>query len=518
MTTAIAEQEPETVTPRRRYDDRFVIVLLDQLVESGHNPRRYFDEAKLQELAQSIRERGIVEPLVVRPLIGVSDDDADSAESYEIVAGARRFRAAKLAELTRVPCVVRDYGDRDVLELFVIENTQRDDLDPLEEAAGYKQLLLVDQTYTPAMIAQRIGHTERYVFDRMRLLDLIPELQAHLTAGRIGVEHAEVLAKLKPAEQKTAAHPDRGALFEHDYALKFDDQENPFRFKVRSVRQLKEWIARHIRFDVEHAAKTAPLEFAATAQRVSEASAQPGRGKKVVPITFDTMCPQGAKDDNERTYGASAWKRAEGKDRQPTCEHAVLGLVVAGEQYGASFHVCIARDRCTTHWKAEVEAKAKAEKLRADGKGKQAASVETKARQKTENSWEREQELRRAREAAWAKLEPHVIAEVVDQVKGAKVLTAAQAKHFVSEGFEFGFDTGENLPKHLGSKWYEKPAAALLVLRACAFYGDTFDEYVKQIAKPLGLNIKRLESVRDKHAPKAEAAAAPAKKKAGKKR
>jgi hypothetical protein len=298
-----------------------------------------------------------------------------------------------------------------MVEIMAIENGQRDDVPPLEEAAGYKQLLLIDQTYTPAMIAGRIGHTERYVFDRLRLLDLIPELQQHLADGRIGVEHAEILAKLKPADQKTAAQPERGGLFEPDHALKFDEAEpgSTWRYKVRSVRQLREYIARHIRFDVTHAAATAQLEFGETAQRVAEAQAQPGRGRKVIPITFEHVCPSCAKDDQECTYGATSWKRAENKDRQPTCDHAVLGLVVAGEHYGETLHVCIARDRCTTHWKAEVAAKQKAEKLRASGKGAQASKVEKKAEKKTEDKWERERRENAARESAWKAIEESVI-------------------------------------------------------------------------------------------------------------
>jgi type IV secretory pathway VirJ component len=146
-----------------------------------------------------------------------------------------------------------------------------------------------------------------------------------------------------------------------------------------SVRELKQYIAEHVRLDMQHAAAAAPLEFGETAKRVEEAQAQPGRGKKVVPITFSHYCPDGAKDPNERTYGATSWKKAENKDGEATCDYAVLGLVVAGEQYGASFKVCIARDRCKTHWREVVEAKEKAAKLREKGETKKAAKVEKKA-------------------------------------------------------------------------------------------------------------------------------------------
>lgn len=520
MTTAIAETEP---TPDRRppaFDERFFVLPIDQLLESGHNPRRRFDDRKLHELADSIREKGVVEPLVVRPLI--TDELSDTEQFYEIVAGARRFRASKLAGLTRVPAVVRNYTDRDLLELFVIENTQRDDLTPLEEAAGYKQLLLVDQTYTAAMIAARIGHSERYVWDRLKLLDLVPEVQAHLEAGRIGVEHAEVLAKLKPAEQRLAAREVGGGLFEPDYALKFDDNPHAPKVKARSVRQLKDWIAHHIRFDVAHAAAAAPLDFGDTAQAVAAAQAGEGRGRKVVSITFAHTCPDGAKDLHERTYGATAWKSAQGKNGQATCEHAVLGVVVAGENYGASFKVCIARDKCKVHWRESVLAKEKSAKLRASGKGTQADKVEKRSAVQQEQSWERRQREMKARTEAWKAISDDVLLAAVNQVKPVEHLTAARAAALERIGGEIGF---ADVKKHLGAKWYEMPAAALLVSAVTSFgYSswDTkesgFDQFVRLIAKPLALDVKPLAAIRDQHQRAAAPAPAKAAKKAAKRR
>src|SRR6185369_10059712 len=114
---------------------------------------------------------------------------------------------------------------------------------------------------------------------------------------------------------------------------------------------------------------------------------------------------------NERTYGVTAWKKAVGKDGQPTCEHAVLGLVVAGEQYGKSFHVCIARDRCKTHFADVVRAKEKAAKLRDSGKPKQAAKVEKKSADTQEAKWKREREERDRRDKAWQAIAQHVLAD-----------------------------------------------------------------------------------------------------------
>jgi hypothetical protein len=147
-----------------------------------------------------------------------------------------------------------------------------------------------------------------------------------------------------------------------------------------SVRELRQWIAEHVRFDVQHAAAAAPLDFGETAQRVEEAQAQPGRGKKVVPITFSHYCPDGAKTIRGAHLRRDRLEEGREQRRRADLRHAVLGLVVAGEQYGESFHVCIARDRCKTHWRESVEAKEKAAKLREKGETKQAAKVEKKGR------------------------------------------------------------------------------------------------------------------------------------------
>lgn len=500
---------PTAAHPDQVLDAKVEALALSQLVESPFNPRKTFDPIKLDELAQSIREKGVVEPIVVRAL----------KDRFEIVCGARRYRAAKLADQTHLLAVIRKFTDAQAIEIMAIENGQRDDVAPLEEAAGYKQLLGLDKGYSAGMIAEKIGRSEKYVWDRLRLLELVPEIQELLTSGEIGVEHAEVIAKLKPAEQKsllkTRAYSGESGLFEPDHALAFDDNPRAKKRKPVSVRELKQHIAEHVRLDIKHAVASAPLEFGASAKRVEDAEAQPGRGRKVIPITFSHYCPDGAKDPNERTYGVTAWKKAVGKDGQPACDYAVLGLVVAGEHYGESFHVCIARDRCKTHFAESVRAKEKAATLRAGGKTKQAAKVEKKASEKQEDKWTRERLAGESREKVWGAIASLVIADAVGQVKGVKALTPAYAKAIEAARHELSFT---DIKKHLGATWFKNLAAALLVSSVTDFhfqaYGNNdsgFDQFVKRIAKPFGLNIKRLAAVRDSHEPTKDAAA-PAKK------
>lgn len=497
--------------------ERFAQIPLAHLEPSAHNPRTHFDAGKLQELADSIVQKGIVEPLVVREF---NDAGAYAAGTggFEIIAGERRYRAALLAGLTTVPCLVRNYSDEDVLEIFVIENLQRDDLSPLEQARGFKQLLTANaDRFSVATIASKVGMSPAWVWDRLKLLDLVPEVQALLEQERISVGHAIVLARLKPADQARAIEPDTGGLWEDDDGRSpnfFDEAHgeaegrtgydaDPYAdLKPVSIRELESWIEDHVRFDVAHAAQAQPLVFTDLATQVETAQQQPGRGKKVIAITFDHFVQADAKDDQERTYSAQSFRRADGTADHPGCEHSVLGVVVAGTGQGRSFQVCIARDRCRVHFGAEIAAKEKADKARAKGDTAKAAKVE----KKQESAWQRQEREREERRKVWAPLKPLVEAAAIDQIKTLKTLTPAQAKYFESIGSCYiNPGTARTV---LGEQWHERLAAALL-LSEIQGYSESFDSFIENTAKPLGLNLKPLVAVRDAHA-KASAAAAPA--------
>lgn len=150
-----------------------------------HNPRRTFAEEELEDLAASIRERGIIQPIVVRA-------DPANREHYEIVAGERRWRASQRAGLHEVPIVVIEVDDRQALEIAIIENVQRADLNPLEEAAGYQSL--ADQFgYSQNDLAKVIGKSRSHVANTMRLLRLPESVKAYLADGRLSAGHARAL-------------------------------------------------------------------------------------------------------------------------------------------------------------------------------------------------------------------------------------------------------------------------------------------------------------------------------------
>ena len=177
---------------------------IDAVGPNPHQPRQMIDEAKLGELAESIRTHGLLQPLLVTRTDG-------GQIAYLIIAGERRWRAARLAGMTRVPVVVKEATPAEILELALVENIQRADLSPLEEANAYRQLS-DDFGLTQERIAQRVGRSRVAISNTMRLLDSPPEVKAALAEGRITEGHARALLGLKSdAEQVEAL-----ALIERD--------------------------------------------------------------------------------------------------------------------------------------------------------------------------------------------------------------------------------------------------------------------------------------------------------------
>ena len=158
-------------------------------------PRKRFDDASLQDLADSIRVHGILQPLTVRKL---------SSGYYQIIAGERRWRAARLAGLAEVPVLVIEADDRKALELAMIENLQREDLNPIEEAEGYK-VLMEDYNLTQEEAAERVGKSRSNVANVLRLLNLSAPIRALLAEGQLSAGHARAVLPLKAAEAEKAA-------------------------------------------------------------------------------------------------------------------------------------------------------------------------------------------------------------------------------------------------------------------------------------------------------------------------
>lgn len=298
MTAQFHKIGAPTIVPAQRLP-------LDAIIEDRANPRTVFDEAALAELAESIAVHGVLEPIVVRP---------DGDGTYEIVFGARRYRATKLAGGTEIPAIVRSYTDAEVLEVQLIENLQREDMSPLDEARGFKRL--VDEAkLTAQQIAERIGKSVEYVYARMKLLDAAPKVQQALVGGKLKAEQAVLLARLPAADQAEGL-------------ARCTTGWNPM-----TVKRLREWVKER-----DDAAKTrARIE-----KEIGNAKAN---GKKVVKILAYSMGspPKG-------TIPADKYIDA-GKAQ---CEHRALGFFVhndAEDYQGGSKWVCTNPASCSVHKK-----------------------------------------------------------------------------------------------------------------------------------------------------------------------
>ena len=172
--------------PQRAVPESAVVdVPLNRVRPNPYQPRRHMDDSGLEELAASIREHGVLQPVLV----------TETLDGYQLIAGERRVRASRLAGLERIPALVRQLADRDQLEVALVENVQRADLDPIEEALAYRQL--IDEFgLTQEQVSDRVSKARATVANTLRLLDLHPDVQAAIVDGRISEGHGRALAGL----------------------------------------------------------------------------------------------------------------------------------------------------------------------------------------------------------------------------------------------------------------------------------------------------------------------------------
>ncbi len=172
-------------------NSQYKSVPLPSLHESSTNPRRTFDKAKIVELANSIRVHGLIQPITVRP----------NQDGFEIIAGASRFAQRRSRSCPRLPCRVLALDDAAALEVQLIENSQRQDVHPYEEAAGYQRLLTMPG-YDVAALADKCGKSERHIYSRLSLLQLIPDVADAYQQERISTSHANQIPRLPEAKQR----------------------------------------------------------------------------------------------------------------------------------------------------------------------------------------------------------------------------------------------------------------------------------------------------------------------------
>jgi ParB/RepB/Spo0J family partition protein len=482
---------------------------LDQIRPSPINPRKTFRND--DGLEESVAKKGVLQPVLARPLKNAN------GVTHELVFGARRFAAAKKAGLATIPAMVRELDDGEALELMLIENANRTDVHPLEEARALHELHVTHKR-SLQHIAEKTGRTAQYVNDRLRLLNLTKRAQQIFVEDKITLGHAVVLSRLSPESQERALDPQERAVFEFEHTL-FDprnDSREPHH-KPRSVKEFQAWVDTHVKLD---AAAVEPLLFPETAQAVTAAKEE---AEKVVQITYEFQTPPDARDGS-KIYTLRAWKQADGRDGTKICDHAVTGVIVIGPGRGEALKVCVAKEKCSTHWSEEIRAKKERAKEAAKGAtGEDRAEIERQQR-------EAEEKKRQEEQARWMKAAP-AIADAIN----AKITTLpAKATGVLADivrGTVMYRDRVPCLPVGKSAEDLIRCLASFIVNR------NVLDQWsgpreVPALAKKLGVDVaKLLDQAAPVEKPKAEAqprrapvkaakrpAAKPAKKRSASKR
>ena len=220
-------------------------IAIDRIVPNPKQPRRTFVEADLEELTESIRNKGVIQPILVRP-------DPTQPEMFEIIAGERRWRAARRAGLSMVPAVVREMDDREMLEIAIIENVQRADLNAVEEAEAYKAL--IDRFgRTQESVAQQVGKSREHVSNTLRLLSLPEDVREHVREARLTPGHARALMKTSDPSGFAATVIARQLSVRETEALSKADKVSGGKFDIKSAGADKDVDTKALELDLQRA-------------------------------------------------------------------------------------------------------------------------------------------------------------------------------------------------------------------------------------------------------------------------
>lgn len=180
------EQEIVNSTP----DSDIVLIPVSEIRSNPYQPRVHFDETALQEMAESIKEHGVLEPIIVKK----------SIKGYELIAGERRTKASRIAGKDKIPAIIKDFNDQQMMEIAILENIQREDLSPIEEAKAYKNFM-TKMNMTQEEVAKRFGKSRSHITNLLGLLTLPSVIQNDVMTGSISMSHARVLSKMEDASQ-----------------------------------------------------------------------------------------------------------------------------------------------------------------------------------------------------------------------------------------------------------------------------------------------------------------------------
>jgi len=408
----------------------YQVLALDTVHESAWNPRKHWNVVKLKELTESVVAHGVLDPILARP----------DATGYEIAAGHRRYRAAKGAGLEVIPAIVREMTDAEFLEVLAFENLHHENVHPLEEAECYHQLLAKGHGYDVARIAERVNKDRTYIYDRLKLRQLIKMAQKLFLEETITLGHAVILARLTGDDQARALDPNvtGGGLFTRELVLFGPDDRPAGRaqaLKPVSVREFQGWVDKHVRFNPIAAD---PVLFPET---VGVVTAAVEAKEKVVAITHDHYIDPDAREG--KTFGPRSWRRADGAAKSKACDYAVAGVIVVGPGRGDAFKVCVNKDKCATHWGAEQRDR----KRRAvSGASGGAAGARLAAAQRRD---QQEQQRRAAEHTRWQKATPKLLEALAEAIKKAPAGPAGPLAAIITPESR-GYARGVKLDDYIG--------------------------------------------------------------------
>ncbi len=397
----------------------FQYIAIDQIHESTTNPRLTFDQSKLEELAESIRQHGLIQPVTVRP----------NASGFEIVAGARRFRASQLAELFSIPARIVELDDAAAMEWQLVENSQRVDVHPYEEAQGFQRLLDMPG-YDVAALVLKSGKSASHIYARLSLLQLIPEVAEAFVQERITASHANLLARLPQEHQATA--------FEQCWRKDWQDKEP----HLLPAKHLSAWIETNLYL----ALADAPFDREDTSLNTSAGACvtcprRSGFNTSLFSDVQGDQCLDGlcyqtkvaayidrelaahphlvqiettwrpAKEQRPGVLAKHSYRELDtpdNPDAEPPCEHTKSALIVFGRHAGKTITVCT-DDECPVHDPAT-----------AARVSKQEAEYEQRRKEHEAEQRRREEE----READLEKQQKHYEAEQKRREKLSKARTA----------------------------------------------------------------------------------------------
>lgn len=350
----------------------FLNVAVDLLEESKTNPRKIIDQEKQKELTDSIKEKGVLTPVLIRPIEGNG--------KYELVHGSRRLRAVKSLGWETIPAVALTLSDEDTMEAQLIENLQREDLHPMDEAEGFERLIKRFH-YTTADVAVKTGKSESFVLHRMKLLSLISEIREAFVKGKINPTHALLLGRLQPEDQKTAwkdylkgreqniTHHDLKAWIENHLYLDlasagFDKKDETIVPGAGScVACLKRTGANQLLFP-DIAKKDICTDRTCFQMKVNthikreEEKAKKESGEELLKLSAEYYNSKA----KEKGILLSGDYRVIGK-KDPKCEHIKKGILVDGRDRGKVLEICREK-KCKTHGSIGRYQKTPAEKER----------------------------------------------------------------------------------------------------------------------------------------------------------